>query len=150
MTQSTVQLLSDDLVSRLQKEHFVLLATVDMDTSGPNVNAISWVHALNTSTIRFAVGHRSRILDNIRNNGGVNLTIFANETVYTIVGNAKVIADIIDGVTIKLAMVEILVEAVHEVMFYGAKIVQEPTYEKTMKEELAQRLDEQVLQALKA
>ena len=53
------------LYDELQKERFVTLATVDYETGGPNVSAISWVLAKDESTIYFAVDNRSRILANL-------------------------------------------------------------------------------------
>ncbi len=142
--------LNDVLFDRLQKEHFVLLATIDHETNGPNVNSISWVHAPNRREVRIAIGHKSRIVDNIKKNAQVNLTLIVAGTVYTVSGNASVTEDVIDGISIKLAKVEVKVESIREVMFYGAEIVQEPTYEKTMNLELADKLDKEVMQALKA
>ncbi|MDV2887522.1 pyridoxamine 5'-phosphate oxidase family protein, partial [Alkalihalophilus pseudofirmus] len=49
----------------MQKERFVTVATIDHETSGPNVSAISWVLAKDDSTIYFAVDNRSRIIENI-------------------------------------------------------------------------------------
>lgn len=150
MATSMYNELNDALFQRLQKEHFVLFATVDHETGGPNVNAISWVHAPSRNMVRVAVGHKSRIVDNIKKNGLVNLTLIVDDTVHTISGNAVVAADAMEGVSIKLAKIEVSIDAVREVMFYGAAITQEPTYVKTMDVELAEKLDKEVLQAIKA
>lgn len=142
--------LNDTIFTLLQKEHFVLLATIDYETNGPNVNAISWVNAIDPTTVRFAVGHKSRIVDNIKSDPQVNLTVFAAGSVYTINGKAEVVEDAIEDISIKLAKIEVKIDAVRDVMFYGAEIAQEPTYVKTMNQELAEKLDHEVLQSLKA
>lgn len=150
MAQNMVTELNDVIFNLLQKEHFVLLATIDHETKGPNVNAISWVNANDSSTVYFAVGHKSRIVDNINSDPQVNLTLFASGSVYTISGKAKVVEDAIEGISIKLAKIEVKIDTVRDVMFYGAEIAQEPAYVKTMNQELAEKLDNEVLQALKA
>lgn len=141
--------LSNELYTLMQKERFTLLATVDHETKGPNVNAISWVIAPTNSTIRFAVDNRSRILENIKAEPNVSITVIAQGTVYTISGTARILEEKMEGVPLKLAKVEILISAVRDVMFYGSRIVQEPGYEKTYDLEAAKKLDNQVLEALK-
>ncbi len=150
MAQNAITELNDNMFNLLQNECFVLLATIDHETHGPNVNAISWVNAIDTTTVRFAVGHKSRIVDNIKTDPQVNLTLFTAGSVYTISGKAQVVEDAMEGISIKLAMIEVKIDTVRDVMFYGAEIAQEPTYVKSMNQELAQKLDIEVLQALKA
>ncbi|MGE1166838.1 pyridoxamine 5'-phosphate oxidase family protein, partial [Peribacillus simplex] len=70
--------LTDDLVQTFRKECIVMVATTDFEKQVPNVSAISWVYAVSETSIRFAVDQRSRIVENIRRNTGVVLTIMAN------------------------------------------------------------------------
>lgn len=142
--------LNDVLFDLLQKEYLVLLATIDHETKGPNVNAISWIHAKDRSTISFAVGHKSRIVDNIKSETQVNLTVFAENSVFTISGKATIASADMDNVSIKLAKIDVHIDAIRDVMFYGAEIAQKPTYVKTMNQELAEKLDMEVLRELKA
>lgn len=137
------------LYDELQKERFVTIATVDFETGGPNVSAISWVLAKNEETIYFAVDNRSRIIQNLTNNNKVVLNVIANESTYSIAGNASVKAEKLDGVPLKLALVEINISEVRDVMFYGSKIVSEPQYDKTYDKAAAARLDKQVMEAMK-
>ncbi|WP_096435578.1 pyridoxamine 5'-phosphate oxidase family protein [Alteribacter populi] len=141
--------LTDDLLPLLQQERYVTLATVDYETGGPNVNAISWVFAQNKDTIRFAIDNRSRIVQNIRNQPVVTLTLIGSCSTYSITGTANVAAEKIEDVPLKLALIEVTVSEVRDVMFYGARISQEPKYEKTYDKEAAERLDRQVLAAMK-
>jgi flavin reductase (DIM6/NTAB) family NADH-FMN oxidoreductase RutF len=137
------------LFEALQKERFVTLATIDFETGGPNVSAISWVYAPDEKRILFAVDNRSRIVKNINNNPLVVMNLIANESTYSIAGKATVKIEKMEGVPLKLALVEILIDEVRDVMFYGSKISVEPKYEKTYDAQAAAKLDKQVMDALK-
>ncbi len=140
--------LSSELLQSLQEERIVLLGTVDNETSGTNVNALSWVFAINAKTINFAIDWRSRLLENIKKNNLVTLTFFALGTIYTITGRADIVEEKINNVSINLAKVQIKIESIHNVMFYGGKVTEEPKYEKTYNQELAKKLDNEVITAL--
>lgn len=137
------------LYDELQKERFVTLATVDFETGGPNVSAISWVYAKDEGTIYFAVDNRSRIIQNIQQNNQVILNVIANESTYSIQGEAVVKEERMQDVPLKLALIEISIKEVRDVMFYGSKIVTEPQYDKTYDKDAAARLDKQVMDAMK-
>jgi uncharacterized pyridoxamine 5'-phosphate oxidase family protein len=137
------------LFDELQKERFVTLATVDHETGGPNVSAISWVLAKDEDTVYFAVDNRSRIIENIKNNDKAVINLIANESTYSIGGNASVKQEKLEGVPLKLALVEIKISEVRDVMFYGSKIVAEPQYDKTYDKDAAARLDKQVMDAMR-
>ncbi|MBM7095959.1 MULTISPECIES: pyridoxamine 5'-phosphate oxidase family protein [Alteribacter] len=141
--------LTEELLPLLQQERYVTLATVDYETAGPNVNAISWVFAPHREAIRFAVDNRSRIVENIRQQPKVTLTLVGNGSTYSVAGSAKILSEKMEGVPLKLALVEIQVEEVRDVMFYGSRISQEPKYEKTYDKEAADKLDRQVLEAVR-
>ncbi len=149
MANRVEQSLTDELIPLLQKERYVLLSTIDHESGVPNTNAISWAYAADKDHVRFAVDNRSRIIENIRKNGGVTLTLIGNETTYAVTGDASVEQEKMDGVPLKLAMVEIAIKEVRDVMFYGSKISVEPQYEKTYDEQEAAKLDMQVMEALK-
>lgn len=137
------------LFDGLQKERFVTLATVDHETGGPNVSAISWILAKDEQTIYFAVDNRSRIIENIKSNDKAVINLIANESTYSISGTASVKQDRLEGVPLKLALVEISINEVRDVMFYGSKIVAEPQYDKTYDKDAAARLDNQVMEAMR-
>jgi flavin reductase (DIM6/NTAB) family NADH-FMN oxidoreductase RutF len=142
-------MLTDELFEILQNEHFVTIATVDHETGGPNVSAISWVNAPKKEVVRFAVDNRSRIIENIKANSQVVLSMFGNESTYSLSGTAIVKIETLDEVPLKLALVEITLKEVRDVMFYGSKISVEPKYEKTYDKEAADKLDKQVMVAIK-
>ncbi|WML51876.1 pyridoxamine 5'-phosphate oxidase family protein [Neobacillus sp. PS3-12] len=149
MANQVEEKLIQPLFDKLQKERFVTIATVDFESGGPNVSAISWVLAKDEHTIYFAVDNRSRIIQNIQKNNMVVLNLIANESTYSIQGAAMVKQEKLAEVPLKLALVEIKIKEVRDVMFYGSKIVTEPTYDKTYDKNAAARLDKQVMDAIK-
>lgn len=149
MANQVEPMLTEELYEMLQKERFVTVSTVDYETGGPNVSAISWVFAPSKEGVRFAVDNRSRIIENINANSKVVLNVIGNESTYSISGTAIVKVDKMEDVPLKLALVEIQINEVRDVMFYGSKISVEPKYEKTYDKEAADKLDEQVMNAMK-
>ncbi|WP_342430464.1 pyridoxamine 5'-phosphate oxidase family protein [Neobacillus sp. FSL H8-0543] len=137
------------LYDELQQERFVTLATVDYETGAPSVNSISWIFAKDDSTILFAIDNRSRIVQNIAENNQVVINIIANESTYAILGDASVKEEKLNDVPLKLALVEVAIKEVRDVMFYGSKITADPEYDKTYDKNAAARLDKQVMEAIK-
>ncbi len=142
--------LIDPLYEALQKERFVTLSTIDHETGAPNVSAISWVFAPDRKRILLAIDQRSRIVDNIKKHPAVVLTIIANESTYSINGNAHLRVEKLKEVPLKLTLIELSILEVRDVMFYGSKISIEPQYEKTYDEKAAAKLDKQVIDAVKS
>lgn len=149
MANQVEPILIKPLLDELQKERFVTLATVDYETGGPNVSAISWIYAPDEITIYFAVDNRSRIVQNIQENNLVVVNVIANESTYSISGEASLRKETMEGVPLKLSLIKITVKEVRDVMFYGSKIIVEPQYDKTYDIEAATRLDKQVMEAMK-
>jgi uncharacterized pyridoxamine 5'-phosphate oxidase family protein len=137
------------LYDELQKERFVTLATIDFESGAPNVSAISWILASDEETIYFAVDNRSRIIQNININKNVVVNLIANESTYSISGEAGIKQEKLNEVPLKLALVEIKIKEVRDVMFYGSKITVEPQYDKTYDKDAAARLDKQVMDAMR-
>ncbi|WP_110112397.1 pyridoxamine 5'-phosphate oxidase family protein [Bacillus sp. CGMCC 1.16541] len=149
MANQVEPLLIEPLFQALQKERFTTISTVDFETKGPNVSAISWVIAPDLEHVRLAVDNRSRIVKNIEQNNLVVINIIANESCYSISGKAAVKTEKLEGVPLKLALIEVKIQEVRDVMFYGSKISVEPSYEKTYDAVAAAKLDNQVIQAMK-
>jgi hypothetical protein len=141
--------LNEQLLPLLQKERFVLLSTIDHEQLSPSVSAISWVFAPNKATIRVAVDNRSRIIQNIKQNNRVVLTVIGAGSVYAISGEAQIAVEKMDEVPLKLALISIDIHEVRDVMFYGSRISIEPEYEKTYDKQAAAKLDNQVMTAMK-
>lgn len=149
MANAVEKKLIEPLFQALQKERFVTLATIDHETGGPNVSSISWIFAPDEERLYFAVDNRSRIVKNIQKNPLVVVNVIANESTYAISGRASIKAEKMEGVPLKLALVELDIVEVRDVMFYGSKISVEPKYEKTYDAQAAAKLDNQVMTALR-
>jgi nitroimidazol reductase NimA-like FMN-containing flavoprotein (pyridoxamine 5'-phosphate oxidase superfamily) len=141
--------LNEKLYSILQRECFLLLHTNDFEKMTPQVNAISWVYAPNKETVRFAVVNHSKIIKNITTTESICLTLIDDESTYAIYGKAKILENETNKVAIKVAIVEMEINEVRDVMFYGSKISQNPRHEKVYDPEAAAKLDYQVMQRLK-
>ncbi len=149
MAETVAHSLSEELFALLQQERFVMLGTIDHESGAPTLSAISWVFAPNPQTIRFAVDSRSRIIANVAKEPKVVLNLIGAGSTYAINGKAKVAVERMEDVPLKLAMIEVAIESVRDVMFYGSRISVEPQYEKTYDKNAAAKLDSQVMAALR-
>ncbi|MCC2685250.1 MAG: pyridoxamine 5-phosphate oxidase [Paenibacillaceae bacterium] len=141
--------LSDTVFTMLQKESFVLLSTIDHESGAPQVNAISWIYAVSPTRVRIALDQRSRILTNLQQHAQATLAFIAEGTVKSINGTTTIVKQQLDEVPIKLACIDLDIHSVRDAMFYGARIVTEPEYEKTYDKRAAERLDGQVFAAMR-
>ncbi|MFD2672345.1 pyridoxamine 5'-phosphate oxidase family protein [Marinicrinis sediminis] len=141
--------LHDALLTELQREKVVLLHTIDAESGLPTSNAISWAHAMDARTIRFALDQRSRLVGNLQQNAVATMTGFAEGSVHIISGKVNQVAESLEDVPFKLACFDLSVETVRDGMFYGARISAEPEYEKTYDQRAAEKLDHQVFTAMK-
>ncbi|WP_028782637.1 pyridoxamine 5'-phosphate oxidase family protein [Thalassobacillus devorans] len=148
MANQVEHLLNDTQFELLQKETFMLLSTYSQENQSPMVNAISWVYAKDRQSLLFAVDNRSVIVRNINTSPNVVLTLIDAESTYSIKGRALILTERIDEIPLKLAKIEVAIEEVRDVMFYGAKISKGPDYDKTYDKEAAAKLDRQVMTAL--
>jgi hypothetical protein len=149
MSEAISQTLSEDLFSLLQKERFVTLATIDHESKAPVLHSLSWIYAPTRQLIRFAVSNRSRMLANIEHNPQVALHLIGSGSSFAIYGRASIRTMRMENVPLKLALVEMAIQSVHDIMFYGSRIRVEPPYEKTYAQTAAEQLDQQVMSALK-
>ncbi|WP_456275635.1 pyridoxamine 5'-phosphate oxidase family protein [Bacillus sp. AK128] len=141
--------LSTDMFDYLQQERLLTISTIDYETGGPNVHAISWAFAPDRESIRFVIDNRSKIVKNIRSNPLTVLTLFISDTTFSISGEAYLREEDLQDVPLKLALFELKVNEVRDVMFYGSKITMGPSYEKTYDLDAASKLDRQVMESIK-
>lgn len=141
--------LTKPLFESLQSERFALLSTIDYEKGGPIVSAISWLWAKDQKTILFAIDNRSRIVQNIKSNPKVVINVIALESTYSISGEVFIKQEKMEGVPLKLALIQLDVKEVRDVMFYGSKITTHPAYDKTYDLVAAKKLDNQVMGAMK-
>ncbi|MCM3616410.1 pyridoxamine 5'-phosphate oxidase family protein [Sutcliffiella horikoshii] len=141
--------LVDPLKAALQKEILVTISTVDYESGGPNVSAISWLYAPDEKSILLAVNAESRIVKNVIHNNELVVNLMANDSVYAIHTKATVKVEKMEELPLKLALLHLEVKEVRDVMFYGAKISVEPRFEKTYDKDAAKKLDHQVMTAIR-
>ncbi|WP_203362186.1 pyridoxamine 5'-phosphate oxidase family protein [Bacillus sp. REN10] len=137
------------LFEALQKDRFVTVATIDHETGGPMIHAISWIYAVDERTIRFAATSQSRMIENLEKNTAIAINMISNESTYTITGESHILSKKVEGIPLKIAIVELAIKEIRDVMFYGSKMISEPVYEKTYDLAAAEKLDQQVIDALK-
>ncbi|WP_256758111.1 pyridoxamine 5'-phosphate oxidase family protein [Cohnella sp. WQ 127256] len=140
--------LSPEQLLLLGTNPLILLSTVDHESGSPSISAISWVKAIDTKSVRFAITSNSRILTNVKAANKVTLCFIGGGTVHTVTGSTQVLTEKSDGVAMTLSIVEISIDAVFDSMFWGAQITQAPAYEKTYDADKAQALDDQVYKAM--
>lgn len=116
MSEAVAQL-NETLLSMLQSETFVLLNTVDAETGGPTSTAISWLYAVSPSTVRLAIDHRSRLVNNMKVNPLITITVFGEGTVYAINGSAAVRQDPLEDVPFKMCCFDVEIQAVRNALF---------------------------------
>ncbi|KTD88371.1 pyridoxamine 5'-phosphate oxidase family protein [Paenibacillus etheri] len=148
MSEAVAQL-NETLLSMLQSETFVLLNTVDAESGGPTSTAISWIYAVSPSSVRLAVDHRSRLVNNMKVNPLVTVTVFGEGTVYAINGSAVVKQDPLQDVPFKMCCFDVEIMAVRNALFYGAQLESAPRYAKVYDGRAAEKLDGQVFTAMK-
>ncbi|BAU27464.1 pyridoxamine 5'-phosphate oxidase [Aneurinibacillus soli] len=141
--------LSQELLALLRHERFAMLSTISKQTGSPYTSALSWVYALDCSTVRLAVNSKSSIIENVAANSQAALNVFAAGSFYAISGQARIVQERMEDVPLKLTLIELAIAEVRDVMFYGSRIATEPQYVKTYDEQAAKKLDMQVMNALK-
>jgi hypothetical protein len=141
--------LTESLFENWQQQKFVLLGTIDADTGAPVQQAISWIFARSRQQLRLSVDSRSRIIEHLRSRSECVITVFADETVYAIQGQATIHDDGLSDVPLKLSCIDVQIIAVRDIMYYGSRIAAEPVCEKTYDQRAAEKLDLQVFEAMK-
>ncbi|MFC0216324.1 pyridoxamine 5'-phosphate oxidase family protein [Paenibacillus chartarius] len=144
-----VTALSQQLIEAMRKEKLILLGSIDAETGGPAVSALSWVYAMDEGRVRFALDARSRLIAALKDQPQVTLTLIGEGSVHVVYGRSAFVTEQLEGVPFALACVEVSVQSVRDGMFYGARIVVEPEYEKTYDKRAAEKLDGQVFAAMK-
>ncbi|MFZ3587718.1 pyridoxamine 5'-phosphate oxidase family protein [Bacillus sp. DJP31] len=142
----THESIPQSVVETLKQEVIVSLITITPGNDA-QVSVVSWVlPSEDGKKVGIAVGHKGSSITNLQNNPNVTLGFFADETYYSVKGKATV-SDIIEK-TMKFRVITVDVTEVEDVIFYGGKVVQQPTYEKTYDKALAETLDNEVHELL--
>lgn len=141
--------LSQELIAHLQNPQLVLVTTIDADSGWPSNILITWVLALDGERLRLAADAGGRIITNVKGDEKVLLTIMTPGACHTIEGNGRVAADRLNGPKLQLGCVEVQVQAVRDVTFYGGRVTAAPRYEVTYDEGLKETLDRSVFDAMR-
>lgn len=142
--------LQPELQAFLQSPNMVLVTSLDAATKDPSNHLITWVLAVDERTIRLAADARGRLMQNLRADGRVLLTIMTAGSVFSISGEARVIQDQLEGPSLKLAMAEVAVNGVQDIMFWGGQLAVPPAARVTYDAALKEKLDTAVLAAMRA
>lgn len=148
-TETTHKRMPQHLIDHLQRPQLVLITTLDAETGRPANNLITWVLARDATSLRLVAEANGRVLENIRHNEDLLLTVLANNGCYAIEGQGRVIADELQTTALKLGMAEVDVEAVRDVIFYGGKLTAPPQYTVTYDQATKETLDEQVFTTMR-
>lgn len=133
--------IAPELMEYLRGPRLVLVTTLDADTKWPTNNLITWVLAVNETTLRLAADATGRILGNIAADERVLLTVIAHGACHTIEGTGRVLEGNVEGVSLKLGVAEVKVRAVRDVTFWGGTITAEPQYDVTYDRSTKEKLD---------
>ena len=142
--------LSPELVAFLQEARLVLVTSLDAETQWPSNNLITWVYAKDAETLFLAAEAKGRIMRNIRADGRLLLTFMAGESCYTVEGTGAVATEEVPGVSLKLAIAEVKVQAVRNITFWGGRITTLPAYDVSYDKSLKEKLDGGVFAAMRA
>ncbi|WP_079476058.1 pyridoxamine 5'-phosphate oxidase family protein [Marinococcus halophilus] len=141
--------LPEEIVYLLKQEQYVTVSTINQKNSTPDIHAVSWVYASSSRMLRFAVDARASVMKNLRASPGMAMTVIGGGTTYSIAGRGKILTTEVNGISFPLAIIEVEVVEVKDVMFYGSRMISGPVFEKTYDLEAADELDNKVLEAMK-
>src|SRR3954452_19141716 len=137
-----------DFTEIFKDERIGFLSTIHKDSGAIQQNAISWIHGYKPNVLRIAVGSKAQIVTNIESNENVNFAFFYRKSIFSFQSKGKIVTKNIPEVPFPLALIELETDELHDIMFYGAEISQEPVYEKTYNIKAAKKLDEQVYEGM--
>ncbi|MGB8953875.1 MAG: pyridoxamine 5'-phosphate oxidase family protein, partial [Tumebacillaceae bacterium] len=89
MAEKVTDQLSAELVNYLQGERMVTVASIDAENGSPNILTISWLLAIDDSTLRLAIDSRSKLLTNIGKDARVTVSVLGAGSAYAITGRAR-------------------------------------------------------------
>ena len=145
----TQTILTKEWVDTFNRSPLIGVITVNPDTLESQINAVSWSRANEeTGQIRIAVGHQSECIEYLQKGSPITLGLIDQKGYYMFRGKAK-LSDLKKD-TIKYYVIDCLIEEIKDVMFYGGAINQAPTYIKTYDASLAEKIDNEIYQALQA
>lgn len=140
--------LSSEMIQQLQGQNIVFLNVVDKASGDIYSTALSWVYALNPTAIRFAIDAKSDFVRIVQEDPRVLLNFVSQDTVLSVKGKGVVKVSKTEELTLKMALIEVQVDEIRDIMFYGGKIVTQPAFVKTYNADLIKKLDNEMKSAL--
>ncbi|SDP16734.1 Pyridoxamine 5'-phosphate oxidase [Paenibacillus sp. yr247] len=131
-----------------EKERMGFLTTFNKLTGNIHHNVVSWIAGVNQDTLRIAVSSKSDIVSNIESHPNVSFSFFFDEKVMAFQCEAIILTKEMKEVPFPLTLIELSAQQTEDIMFYGARISQEPVFEKTYNLKAAKQLDMQVYDSM--
>ncbi|WP_078429835.1 hypothetical protein [Alkalihalobacterium alkalinitrilicum] len=150
MKKGVAERLHSEIMEDLNGKSLVNVQAYDKEEDTIISSAVSWVYAIDDQTIRFAIDHKSVLARLAEAETEMVLSLVSGEAAYSIYGKPKLKVAKTEGLSLKLALIEVEVADVRNTTFYGAKIVQKPAFVKTYDEKLVIKLDTEVSEAIKS
>jgi hypothetical protein len=129
-------------------ERLGFLSTISKDSAEIQQNVVSWIYGYKPDTLRIAVSSKSDIVSNLESNSNANFAFFYNHSIASFRSKANIVTKKMPGIPMPLTLIELQTNELHDIMFYGAEISQEPVYRKTYNAEAAKKLDKQVYESM--
>ncbi|WP_044894397.1 pyridoxamine 5'-phosphate oxidase family protein [Bacillus alveayuensis] len=139
--------LTENVIKQLQGEKLVFAVTTSSDNKIYST-AISWLVAVNGNLIRFAISPKSPLINNVKQNPNMQILLTIPEHTLSISGSAIVQPDPIPDMPFPMCCVELHIERVDDIMFYGGVVTSETKYKKTYPAELSKKLDSAIYKTL--
>lgn len=133
--------------SELNKMPLTLLIAFDEAKRWPVTHAISWVQAIDLSTIRFALTQKSHLFTLLQTEKTVSLIFYEDKLIYSVTLSNVHTFTPASRPELSLHYYEGHVEEVRNISFYGAEF-RAPEIEKTYDIQAAEKLDREVKASL--
>jgi hypothetical protein len=140
--------LSTDMMEQLQGQNIVFMNVVNKETGDIYSTVLSWVYAVSPKAIRFSIDAKSDFVRILQDDSRLVLNFVSQETVYSVKGKASIKVAKTEELTLKMALLEVEVEEIRDIIFYGGKIETQPKFIKTYNADLIKKLDDEMKNAL--
>jgi len=139
--------LSESILKEMRELTPSVLATTREQR--PYTTFITWLIAVDPSTIRFALTSNSYSAENIKQNPYVSVEVFGNGFAVSISGPVELIQEKIQGIDFDVSVFEMKIEKVVNNLFPGATIKGKIPFEHTGDISKAEELDRIILKQLR-